>query len=58
MRKTNYEQWCDFAASVLAGVAANPNSGCNSPKDFAHWAAAVADAMLKEAASRATPPTR
>jgi len=53
MPKTRYELWCDFAAAVLAGVAANPNTGCNSPKDFAHWAGQVADAMLKEVSARA-----
>lgn len=49
---TEITRWDTFAAAVLAGVAANPNSGCNSPKDFAHWAAQVADAMMRERAAR------
>lgn len=36
-----------FAAKALSGVASNPESGCNSPSDLAHWSFRVADAMLK-----------
>lgn len=39
-----------FAGQALAGVAANPSSGCNSPSDLAHWAYQCADAMLRERA--------
>ena len=49
-------QWDMFAAAVLAGIAANPNSGCNAPRDFAHWAAQVADAMMAERSKRMTYP--
>jgi len=45
-------RWDHFAAAVLAGAAANPNTGCNAPRDFAHWAGQVADAMMRERAKR------
>jgi len=37
-----------FAGQALAGVTSNPESGCNSTSDLAHWAYRCADAMLKE----------
>ena len=33
-----------FAGQALAGVASNPESGCNSPRDLAYWAYQCADA--------------
>jgi hypothetical protein len=53
MAKTRYEMWVEFAAAALSGVAANPESGCNAPRDLAHWAASVADAMLVQVQQRA-----
>jgi hypothetical protein len=41
-----------FATAVITGIVANPNSGCNSPYDLAHYAFDIADAMMKEAAKR------
>lgn len=35
-----------FAGQALVGVSSNPESGCNSPRDLAHWAYQCADAML------------
>lgn len=45
--------WDFYAANALAGAAGNENSGCNSPRDLAHWAASLADSMLIERARRA-----
>lgn len=39
-----------LAGQALAGVAANPASGCNSPRDLGHWAVACADAVIRELA--------
>lgn len=55
-------RWDHYAAAALAGAAANPNGGGNSPRDFAHWAASLADSMMLErarriAAQRAEPKT-
>lgn len=44
-----------FAGQALAGVTANPDTGCNSPSDFAHWSYRCADAMLKERIKNADP---
>lgn len=44
--------WDKFAAAALAGAAANENSGCNSPRDMAHWAASLADSMMLQRAKR------
>jgi hypothetical protein len=44
--------WDMFAAAALAGVSASETSGCNSPYDIAHWAASVADSMLKQRSRR------
>lgn len=35
-----------FAGQALAGVCANPTSGCNTSRDLAHWAYQCADMML------------
>lgn len=45
-------RWDHFAAAALAGVAGNPSSGCNSPRDLAHWAASVADSLVLERVAR------
>lgn len=45
--------WDYFAANALAGVTGNEASGCNSPRDLAHWAASVADSMMLERDRRA-----
>lgn len=45
--------WDYFAANALAGVTGNEASGCNSPRDLAHWAASVADSMMLERERRA-----
>lgn len=45
--------WDYFAANALAGVTSNEASGCNSPRDLAHWAASVADSMILERDRRA-----
>lgn len=37
----------EFAMRALAGVTSNPASGCNTPRDLAHWAYRCADAMMK-----------
>ena len=51
--------WDYYAANALAGVTGNEASGCNSPRDLAHWAASVADSMMMERERRAAalPPT-
>jgi hypothetical protein len=46
--------WDYFAANALAGVTGNEASGCNSPRDLAHWAASVADSMILERDRRAS----
>lgn len=46
--KERREAWDKFAAAALAGVTSNPESGCNSPADLAHWAARCATALLIE----------
>ena len=45
--------WDYFAANALAGVTGNQASGCNSPRDLAHWAASVADSMMLDRERRA-----
>ncbi len=45
-------RWDYYAASALAGAVGNPNGGGNSPRDFAHWAAQVADSLMLERAKR------
>lgn len=47
-------RWDHYAAAALTGAAANPAGGANSPRDLAHWAASIADSMLKERARRMT----
>jgi hypothetical protein len=49
--------WDYFAANALAGITGNEASGCNSPRDLAHWAASVADSMIleRERRAKATP---
>lgn len=44
--------WDYFAANALAGSAGHPESGCNSPRDLAHYAASLADSMLLERQQR------
>jgi hypothetical protein len=53
---TDQKAWDAFAAVALTGMSANPEAGCNSPRDFAHWAGSVADAMMKERAKRMVAP--
>ncbi len=48
-------RWDHFAAAALAGAVGNPNGGGASPRDFAHWAASIADSMLLERARRMAP---
>ena len=45
--------WDYFAANALAGAAGTEASGCNTPRDLAHWAATLADSMLIERQRRA-----
>ena len=53
MLKDPITPWDAFAAAALMGLHANPEAGCQSPRDYAHWAAQVADSMMKERALRA-----
>lgn len=38
----------EFAMRALTGIVSNPESGCNSTSDLAHYAYQCADSMLKE----------
>jgi len=42
----------EYATAVIVGIVSNPESGCNTPRDLAHYAFDVAEAMMKEAAKR------
>lgn len=48
--------WDYYAANALAGITGLSESGCNSPRDLAHYAASVADSMMIERVRRAEAP--
>lgn len=37
----------EFTKAALIGIVSNPESGCNSPNDLAHYSYQVALAMIK-----------